>query len=183
MYDLCIGYIVSYGFYLLVVVVPAYRERRELRSWLLRQYRELKLRLIEIYLMAIGDPWDIELPESLLDAKAFSEYFHGKTSSNKMRWHEVHNGLYEHGLSQMAMECSLFVREIQFALLKSKMENVDSIEFLNKFSRRLSRAHILKPEYDDIKGLLLFLFSLHCSWETLDGKPAVDKIGKIIEKL
>lgn len=182
-YDLCVGYLVSYVFYVLVVFLPTERRRRESRVWLRQQYAELKLRLIEIYLGAIGDPWDSQLPQKLLDPREFSNYFGQKHTPDQTRWHAVHNGLYEDGLPQIAMECQLFVREVQFTLSTIGFENPEAIDFLNRLARRMSRVAMLKSEYDDIKGLLHFLFSLHCPWSILDGKMAPDRVAAIIESI
>ena len=41
----------------------------------------------------------------------------------------------------------------------------------------------MQPEYDDIKAALLMLYPVHCPWNVLDGKPADDTIGKMIDRI
>src|SRR6185312_6082130 len=97
-YDLSIGFLISYVFFLLVVALPERLTRRRTARLLKHQFRTFKLACIEIYLGAIGDVYDSDLPEKLLDAAVFRDYFSEQYSSNQNRWHAVHNGLYEYGV-------------------------------------------------------------------------------------
>jgi hypothetical protein len=183
LYDLAMGFVVSYGFYLLVVVLPEVRLRKDLRGWLMDDYRRFKVGLIEIYLSAIGDSWESDLSAELLDPQKFSEYFGARYNESQTRWHAVHNGLYEYGIPQLIIECELFVRELQFSRLRSKNISSLSLERLNAISRMLTRVRMTTADYDDIKRLLMVLYPIHCPWNVLDGKLVRDPIEEYISAM
>lgn len=182
-YDLSAGYLISYIFFLLVVAIPDVSTRRRTARLLAAHYRAFKLACIEIYLSAIGDSWDAELPEQLLDPTAFAEYFSGRYSTTQARWHAVHNGLYEYGVPQLVLECELFAREIEYTLIKLNVEDTDVAAFLKRLSRSLTRLRTSAPTYDDVKRLLNFLYPLHSHWSVLDGYVGRDPVAEMIERL
>ncbi len=183
LYDLSVGYLVSYIFYLLVVVIPDQLRRRRTRRWLRYHYDMFKLSCIEIYLSAIGEPWDSELPSTLLAPEIFSDYFSARFSPDQMRWHAVHNGLYEYGLPQLVVECELLAREIEFSLIKLDLQDDDIALFLKRFSRTLTRLKTSSPSYDDIKRLLSVLYPLHSHWSWIDGDRGRDPVGEMIARI
>lgn len=182
-YDISVGYLVSYIFYLLVVVIPEVSTRRRTARLLSAHYRSFKLACIEIYLGAIGDSWDSELPEQLLCASTFAEYFSGRYSDSQTRWHAVHNGLYECGVPELVLECELFAREIEYTLIKLNIEDSDVATFLKRLSRSLLRLRTSTPTYDDVKRLLNFLYPLHSHWSILDGYVGRDPVADMIARL
>ena len=177
------GYLVSYVFFLLVVAVPEHARRLRTKRWLELSYRSFKLSCIEIYLSAIGDSWDSELPEPLLDPVRFGDYFSARFSKDQNRWHAVHNGLYEYGLPQLITECEIFSREIQFTLIKLNLEDERVSQYLVRLSRNLVRLKTSEPGYDDIKRLLNFLYPMHSHWSWLDDIKGVDPVGEMIARI
>jgi len=182
-YDLSIGFLISYVFFLLVVALPERLTRRRTARLLKHQFRTFKLACIEIYLGAIGDVYDSDLPEKLLDAAVFRDYFSEQYSSNQNRWHAVHNGLYEYGVPQLVLECELLAREIEFTLIKLNIQDEEVSSFLKRLSRSLLRLRTSEPTYDDIKRLLNFLYPLHSHWSWVDGYVGRDPVGEMIAQL
>jgi hypothetical protein len=182
-YDLSIGFLISYVFFLLVVVLPERLARRRTARLLEHQFRAFKLACIEIYLGVIGDSYDSHLPEKLLDAAEFRKYFSERYSSDQNRWHAVHNGLYEYGVPQVLLECELLSREIEFILIKLNIEDEEVSSFLKRLSRSLIRLRTSEPTYDDIKRLLNFLYPIHSHWSWLDGYVGRDPVGEMIAQL
>ena len=182
-YDLSIGFLVSYVFFVLVVALPEQLTRRRTARLLAYQFRLFKLACIEIYLGAIADPYDSEIPESLLDAAEFRDYFSEPYASDQNRWHAVHNGLYDYGVPQLVLECELLAREIEFTLIKLNIEDESVSTFLKRLSRSLTRLRTSEPTYDDIKRLLNFLYPIHSHWSWLDGYVGRDPIEKMIARL
>lgn len=182
-YDLSIGYLLSYLFFILVVVIPQRISRRRTTKLLAQHYRAFKLSCIEIYLSAIGNSWDSDLPEKLLDPSTFSEYFSERHAPSQNRWHAVHNGLYDYGIPQLVVECELFAREIEYTLIKLDLEDEDVALFLKRLGRSLLRLRNSKPDYDDVKGLLFFLYPIHSHWSLLDGVEGRDPIGEMIARM
>lgn len=183
LYDLSVGYLVSYLFFLLVVVIPEGIRKRRTKGWLELSYRTFKLSCIEIYLSAIGDSWDSELPESLLDSARFRDYFSERFSPDQTRWHAVHNGLYEYGVPHLITECEIFSREIQFSLIKLNLEDERVMRYLARLSASLVRLKASSPQYDDIKRLLGFLYPMHSHWSWLDGIKEVDPVAEMIARI
>lgn len=183
LYDLSVGYLISYVFFILVVAVPDAVRRRKTARWLSVHYRAFKLACIEIYLSAIGDSWDSELPEQLLEANAFREYFSARYSPSQTRWHAVHNGLYDYGIPQLIVECELFAREIEFTLMKVEIADDDIVLFLKRLSRQLIRLKNSDAEYDDIKRLLNFLYPVHSHWSWIEGYVGRDAVADMIDRL
>ena len=182
-YDLSTGAVVSYFFYLLVVQLPEAVKRRRVARWLTAHYETFKLACIEIYLSAIGDSWESDLPRTLLQAEQFSSYFSEWHSPDQTRWHAVHNGLYDYGLPQLIIECELFAREIDFTLTKLDLEDDQLALFLKRLSRALVRLRTSTPNYDDIKALLNFLYPIHSHWSLLDGKIGEDPVADAIARM
>lgn len=182
-YDISVGYLVSYMFFLLVVALPGAVRRRRMAGWLAVHYRGFKLACIQIYLRAIGDSWDSDLPEQLLDPHAFREYFSAWYSSDQTRWHAVHNGLYDYGIPRLVMECELFGREIEFTLIKLEVPSDEVVLFLKHLTRQLMRLKISEPDCDDVKHLLNFLYPVHSHWSWIEGYVGRDPVANMIRKL
>ena len=182
-YDLSVGFVVSYIFFVLVVVIPERRASRRVARLLSGHFRTFKLICIEIYLSAIGDSWDSELPEQLLKPEAFRDYFSARHSESQNRWHAVHNGLYEYGVPELILECELLAREIEYTLVKLDIEDEEVASFLNHLSRSLLRLRNSEPSYDDVKRLLNFLYPIHSHWSWLDGYVGRDPVGEMIARL
>ena len=182
-YDLAIGYLVSLIFYVLVVAIPDRMRRRRTARWLKLHHQNFKRGCIGIYLSTIGDSWDSELPESLLEPKAFRQYFLARHTPNQSRWHAVHNGLYEYGLPQLITECELFAHELEYTLLKLDISDDDIVLFIKRLSRSLRRLKTASPTYDDIKQLLNVLYPLHANWDWGAGYLDEDPIGTRLAKL
>jgi len=182
-YDLSIGFLISYIFYVLVVAIPEGFARARTARLLRHQFRSFKLACIGIYLGAIGDSYDSELPEALIDPAAFRNYFSERHSTDQNRWHAVHNGLYEYGLPELVLECELLAREIEFALIKLNIEDEETSSSLKRLGRSLLRLRTSEPNYDDIKKLLNFLYPIHSHWSWLDGYVGRDPIGEMMARL
>ena len=182
-YDLSVGYLISYIFFVLVVVIPDQRASRRTGRLMANHFRTFKLTCIEIYLTAIGDSWDSELPQQLLQPEAFRDYFSAHFSESQNRWHAVHNGLYDYGVPELIIESELLAREIEYTLVKLNIEDEEVEIFLKRLSRSLLRLRNSEPTYDDVKRLLNFLYPIHSHWSWLDGYVGRDPVGEMIARL
>ena len=182
-YDLSVGYLISYIFFVLVVVIPDRTATRRTARLLANHFRVFKLACIEIYLSAIGDSWESELPERLLEPAAFRDYFTARYSESQTRWHAVHNGLYDYGVPELVLECELFAREIEYTLIKLNIEDEGVASFLKRLMRSLLRLRNSEPNYDNVKRLLNFLYPIHSHWSWLDGYVGRDPVGEMIARL
>lgn len=182
-YDLSVGYIVSYIFFVLVVAIPEKRASQRTARLLSKHFRGFKITCTEIYLTAIGDSWESELPEQLLRPERFRDYFTERFSEDQTRWHAVHNGLYDYGVPELILECELLAREIEYTLTKLDIEDEDVASFLRRLSRSLLRLRNSQPTYDDVKRLLNFLYPIHSHWSWLDGYVGRDPVGEMIARL
>jgi hypothetical protein len=181
--DVSLGYFSSWIFNILVVVLPAYTKRRRMRAWLASRYSAFKDDLVRVYLGAIRQSYDSDLIEGLRDPAKFSDYFAERFAPDQNRWHAVHNGLYEWGLSQIRFHCRLFLSEYDLSI--GLLGDLDS-KSLGRYGyvrAMLSKAEIIEPDYDDVKSLLGMLYPIHCPWSFLDGKIHEDAILDNIKSL
>lgn len=181
--DLALAYISAWIFNLLVVVAPDVRRRRRVRAWLQNRYNSLKDNLVRHYLALINYSHEPALIIELRDPNAFSAFFSGKYCQGQSRWHAVHNALYEWGIPEIRFYCQSFVSECDMAVGLAGELTADSERLLSRINLVLMRAILAEPDYDEIKALLLMLFSLHCPWSFLDGEVHEDVFVKDIEKL
>ena len=173
----------AWVFYILVVVLLENQKRRRVRRWLLSRYGEFKADLVRHYLSLLGQSYDRELVEKLENPRTFAAFFQEPFSSDQTRWHAVHNALYEWELPEIRQYCQSFVSDCDLAIGLSGELTDEAASVLRSVNLVSMRANLAEPDYDQIKSLLVVLFSLHCPWPILDGRVHDDLWKKRIERV
>lgn len=75
LFSLCVGYLVSVIFWLMVVVLPESQRRRTLRENLAKHYQQFRYGVVSILLNASVGSHTLDEVKSLTDYKAFKDFF------------------------------------------------------------------------------------------------------------
>lgn len=182
-FDSSAGINVSLCIYVLVVWLPERGKRARVRRNLQLQYDVFKEECLHIYLSALkdehGDP-----PGDLNDRVQFRDFFKGPSSTQgQTRWDAVLNGLRECHLKRLAIEFEILMTEVQFTLTTIDVDNHEAFAFLKRLYHELHRIKYVSPDYDDVKQLSRFLWSVHTGWSFAEGYPDKDVIVQIIESI
>lgn len=182
-FNLSVGVIVSLLIYVLVVWIPDQSKRERVRRSLALQYDSFKEECLSIFFSALHEPYDLELLHRLKDQTFFREYFKEKVSSDQERWHAVLNGLDDNLVKRLVVELEILMTEVHYALTVIDIVDRDVFSFLKRLSRILYRYRNWSADYDDVKQLSGFMWSVHTGWSVIDGYTNKDIIAEMIEAI
>ena len=126
---------------------------------------------------------DRVLVKRLKDRIFFREYFHEKVSPSQERWHVVLNGLNDRLVRDLIVELEILMNEIQYTLATIDIDNPEALDFLKSLSQILYRGKNWTSDYDDVKAISRFLWSVHTGWDWQKGYADKDIISGIIEAI
>ncbi len=184
-FDCGLAMLVSVLIYLLISWWPDKKKKIALRAYLNSHYIELRNELIYQYLWACGEPADADVVKGLEDQQKFRTFFTEKVSTSQERWHAVANGLSssEERLLAVLLALKRFQTELDVCVTLSAV-NIEQGGFmrLRHLSQdlKLTREQAVLHDYDGIKQLCKFLWSLHTGWSFVDGYTGVDHVKKSI---
>jgi hypothetical protein len=179
-FDLSVGVIVSLFIYVLVVWLPEHLKRIRVRRSLALVYDSFKEECISIFFSALQESYDFELLHRLKDRAFFREYFKEKVTPDQERWHAVLNGLDENLVQRLVVELEILMTEVHYALTVIDVDNQDAFAFLKRLSQILYRYRNWSAEYNDVKQLSGFMWSVHTGWSVIDGYTNKDIIAEMI---
>ncbi|MFA6312661.1 MAG: hypothetical protein WC681_14360 [Sterolibacterium sp.] len=182
-FDITVGVIVSLFIYVLVVRLPEHQKRRRLRTNLRRQHDALKEATILQFLWACNVPASSELIERLKNRHDFKTFFKERVSDSQDRWHAVLNGLDETKVSDIAHELGLFRREVEYVLSAIDVTDPQVFGFMKRLTRILSVGERWSEEYDHVKALGGFMWSVHTGWDWVHGYTGKDSIADMIDRI
>lgn len=182
-FDITVGFIVSLFIYILVVWLPEQSKRNRVRRNLAQQYDSFKDECIPIFFSALRESYDLDLLNRLKDRSFFRQYFKEKVSPDQERWHAVLNGLDESLVKKLVVELEILMTEVHYALTVIDIDNQDVFAFLKRLSQILYRHRNWSAEYDDVKQLSGFMWSVHTGWSVIDGYTEKDIIAEMIESI
>lgn len=161
LHSLSVGFIVSSIFYFLVVYMPEYRRRNMVRERLKNQYIQFKMSCINTFLI-ISDSQEQSNKEELLNLTEFRRYFKKENKNGEDRWGAVANGLQENEyyLKEVIYYLQMLNEEIRYARNAIDLNDPEVFDFLNRLSQLIVRMELTEREYDDVKSLCGFLWSL-----------------------
>jgi hypothetical protein len=183
LYDLAVGYVVSYVFYLLVVRLPDFERRRRLKRSLERHYRGFRVACIEIFLLVANGSYSEDLPKTLLDQKKFREYFKEPVGNRQDRWDSFLNNLQDHYLRELIVNLEIFRDEITFVLNNVDIQDARPFEFLKGLSATIFAMRNTTLDYDDIKSFSCFLWGVFSGFDWVTGYPKSDVIKDMIHAI
>lgn len=182
-FDSTVGINVSLFIYLLVVWLPDRSKRTRLRRNLRLQYDSFKEETLQIILSASWRSDDAATTGDLSDPKQFRDYFKESASLDQTRWDAFLNGLNENYIKRLIVECEILMAEVHFTLSAIDVDNQDAFALLKRLSQSLHRSKNWSPDYDDVKQLSRFLWSVHTGWSFVGGYPEKDVIAQMIEAI
>lgn len=179
--SLSVGFVVSSIFYFLVVYMPEYKRRKMLHESLKSQYLQFKISCINTFLI-ISNSQEHSDREELLNLTEFRRYFKKENKNGENRWGAVANSLQdsEYYLREVMYYLQMLNEEIRYTRNSINLNDPEVFEFLNRLSQLIARMESTEREYDDIKSLCGFLWSIFTGWDWAKGYSESDIIKDII---
>lgn len=179
--SLSVGFVVSSIFYFLVVYMPEYKRRKMLHESLKSQYLQFKISCINTFLI-ISNSQEYSDKEELLNLTEFRRYFKKENKNGENRWGAVANSLQdsEYYLKEVIYYLQMLNEEIRYTRNSINLNDPEVFEFLNRLSQLIARMESTEREYDDIKSLCGFLWSIFTGWDWAKGYSESDIIKDII---
>ena len=181
LHSLSVGFIVSSIFYFLVVYMPEYRRRNMVRERLKNQYIQFKMSCINTFLI-ISNSQEHSNKEELLNLIEFRRYFKKENKNGENRWGAVANCLQENEyyLKEVIYYLQMLNEEIRYARNAIDLNDPEVFDLLNRLSQLIMRMELTGKEYDDVKSLCRFLWSIFTGWDWAKGYSESDTIKDII---
>ena len=182
-FDLSVGTLAGIFMYYLVVRLPEYGKRHRLRSHLTSTYASFKEECIAVYLSCFMQSYPAELPATLSNRVRFKEFFKESHVSGQTKWDAVANGLDEERVKRLIVELEVLLHEIQFTLESVDVNDERTFEFFKRLSQVLHRSKNWTSDYNDVRSMLGFLWSVHTGWSWVDGYPETDPVQGMIASI
>jgi hypothetical protein len=183
-YDLAVGYVVTYIFYLLVVRLPDRQKRKRLKRSLEAQYEVFRKNCIETILGVTNGGCSRELADRLMDQDNFRNYFKEKVAPRQDRWDQFANNLNDGSLREFRRHMEIFSDEIRFFLSNTDIPKDEPFEFLKHLSGTIyPQMRDTTADYDEEKPFLRFLWSLFAGWDWKSGYRKADIVKRMIDEI
>lgn len=183
LFNLCIGYLVSLFFWVLVVDWPERKRRAILQSNLHRRYQSFKEEIIQSLLWASIGMHDSRKPRELLSYLKFKEFF----SQNKSEhWYAALNGIQgsEERMREITLAMQMLADEVNYVLNNVTIDDDAAHTLLKNLNENIYRLqHSGADLYDQVKHVGRFLWSILARWSAIDGQLEEDVIQNVIDKL
>lgn len=182
-HSLSVGFVVSSMFYFLVIYMPEHKRRSIVRESLKNQYMQFKMSCIDTFLI-ISDSQEYSNREELLNLSEFRRYFKEENKNGENRWGAVANSLQgnEYYLKEVIYYLQMLNEEIRYIRNTVHLNDVEVFDFLNRLSQLIVRMESTEREYDDIKSLCRFLWSIFTGWDWAKGYSDSDIIKNMMER-
>lgn len=183
LFSLCVGYLVSFIFWLMVVVLPENKRRRILRENLSRQYQHFRHDVVGILLNASGRLDRLDEAERLTDYKAFKEFF---GANNNEMWVAALSELQlnDEYVNELLVQIQILSDEMSYVLNNISINDRAVFEFFKNLS-----VHVYKlknsPTYteDHVKHLSNFVWEILAQWSFITGQRQDDIVQKMISQI
>jgi hypothetical protein len=183
LFNLSLGYLSSFIFWLLVVQYPETKRRKLLRDNLARQYQDFKQSVVRILLWCSIGAHSSELSKDLCDHEKFKQFFN---ANEKQHWYAALNGLEDqkHHLKDLLFEMELLATEVTYVLNNVPLQDEQvhrSLKLLNEQVHRLRNSSVYSA--DPVKYVGNFLWGILARWSFIEGQRNDDFIEELIKKL
>lgn len=182
-FSLCVGYLVSFIFWLMVVFLPEHQRRRVLRENLSERYQLFRRDVVGILLNASIGPYSLDEAERLSDYEAFRNFF---GANQKEMWYAALNGLQsnEYYLHELLVEIEMLSDEVAYVLNNVNINDSAVFEFFKNLSGHVYRLKNSPTFTDDqVKYLGSFVWGILAQWSFIDGRLQEDIIQKMISQI
>jgi hypothetical protein len=173
-FDFGMAIFVSLLIYVLISWWPEKRKKIALQRYLKSQYEELLNDLIPEYLYGCGELCELDTVNRLKNPNYFKEYFKERFSESQDRWNVVASCLQSD--TDRCIRVMLILKRFQAELdvcVTLSAVNIEQGGFaqLRHMSHALKRTinQSMEQDYEGIKQLCCFLWSLHTGWSFADG--------------
>ena len=184
-HGLSAGLFSSSIFYFCVVYIPGRQKSRRVKIRLQKQYRSIKLDIIDLFLILSNSQFYPDR-ENLLHQQEFKRFFECAVSPDMNRWHAVANGLQrnEYHFHEVLYYLRMLNEEIRHAMTAIDIDDEEVTGYLKNCSQLLSRMDIIQHDHDDIKLLCRnLLWPLFTGYSFVDGYPDTDVIQDMIDRI
>ncbi len=197
LFNLAVGYVISFIFYIMVVALPENRKRRLFKKRLINRYRWFRQNVVDILMNSYEDyrrKYDHEnklkyfgdqrgLIEGLVDYKKFRDFFRENHHQN---WYAVLNGLqYEKRfISDLYVEFRLLSDEIFYVLHNVNMDDDQVSSFFHNFfshTYRLKETSVFSE--DQAKYFGGFLWEIMAQFSIIDDNREKDPFMVAINQI
>ena len=186
LYGVLQSYFAGFIFWMLVVVIPEFRRKNAVYSFMVNRYREFRISLIDNFLQAAG-VWEYGRAEKLLEPEKFKAFFGQKRDCHKVDLIYVAEGGIDGCpafLEDIKVSFKHFSDEIDFAMNKIVSDDIRIYEELNFLKRRLyDLFHLACYNGDPSKYIGQFFWNTLGWWNEIYGDRPSDWIADSIEKL
>jgi hypothetical protein len=182
-YDLALASVASIFFYWLLVRWPDHERRLRLKQSFAVQYRAFKLACIDIFLLLADGSFENGRPEELLDLDAFRTYFKQDLGNRDNRWYRVQNNVNDHYLAALGGRMELLREEISRVLVTTDIADPEILDFFKRLSRATYAFRNASTDYDSVKSLFGFFWSLFSGWDLITGYTGRDFVADMIDRI
>lgn len=184
-YNLSIGFLVSFFFYLLVVSYPSRQRKNLIRRNFEEQYLSFKHDMICIFLSASEKVYDSDLPSKLTDQSEFRKFFLEPLDNEprNIKWYSVLNGLKEHHLKDILVVLEIFMNEVAYVLNNVNINDPKVFAFFKRLSQAVYQLKNSNLGYDEIKPLDHFIWEILGGCSIVDGRRDYDVVKIMINKI
>ncbi|WP_312381129.1 hypothetical protein [Stutzerimonas balearica] len=170
------GFLISIVFYFVVVYLPEKKRRNDIYRNMELQYRTFKESCINTFLV-LSNSQEYQNRENLLSQEEFRRYFKNSNCLGENRWDAVSNALLanEYYLAEIKYEITILNDELKFLLGSAHVYDEEAFRYFKRVSQVLHRLELVKQEYDDIKTLCRYLWSIFTGWSFVDGYKEAHK--------
>ncbi|MDP2168354.1 MAG: hypothetical protein Q8J64_08500 [Thermodesulfovibrionales bacterium] len=182
-YGIALSTIAASIFYLFQVFIPEKRKQKILKENFKLNYTQFKGDCISIFLSALGDSYNSQLPKELLNLEEFKKYFKENFKGGQNRWAGVGNGLNDRLLKDLLAQLEILSQEIDFFLNNVSLHDEEVFAFLKRLKIAAYSLKNTSLDYDEIKTLLQFLWELFAGWSFISGYRKNDIFEEMLDKV
>ena len=193
-YALLAGGVVSFLFYFLMVFVPERRRRAIIKRNLTNNYLYLKKNIAhQIFWASVKGGRDdlrealfagTEAVESLMKVGSFRRLFEGGKEADE-GWYAFENQMGPDSLEyrEIILNLQIFQKQIDFVLHNYSGVDGRLFDLMKNLEIVLHRIDHTYPDYDGIKPLCSFLWTIFSGWDFAVGYRDYDPIEKMISDM
>ncbi|MGV8942361.1 MAG: hypothetical protein ACOH1P_12645 [Lysobacter sp.] len=182
-FDLSVGVLSAIGMFYLLVRLPEYERKTRIKRHLNFSYQSFKKSSIQIFVGAVQGSYNTEIIDRLMNQKEFRDFFKEPYVPGQNKWHGVANKMDDFLLRQLVLEAEVLLNEFQHALSVLDIKDPETYAFMKRLSEALYRAKNWSSDYDGVKEVLGFFWSVLSGWSGADGYQDGEYIPDMIAKL
>jgi hypothetical protein len=183
LYDIGIGGLVSIVFYFLLVRLPDNARRQRVRRHLEKQLVTFKKDCIYIILGVVNGYVNLELVDTLVEQNELRTYFSTFVEPSEDRWHVFLNRIDQNNLNEILRALNLLREEVNFATGAIDINTDEAFDFMKRFSAVIHDIQRTELDYDSIKRLDRFLWSILSGWDPIYGYKKHNIVSRMIRSI